>query len=95
MFIAQSSSSNSGLTNLVVIAVIFGGLFMFMSYRQRKRGRERGNFLSTLQVGDEVRTYGGVVGRIDTLDDEYLVLVSENTRLRLVRAAIAARTEGP
>ena len=95
MFIAQSSSSGSGFTNLVVIVVIFGGLFMFMSYRQRRRGRERGEFLSTLKSGDEVRTYGGVVGEIVSIDDEYLVIVSENTRLRVVRAAIAARVENP
>ncbi len=95
MFIAQSSSSGSGFTNLLVIVVIFGGLFMFMSYRQRKRGRERGKFLSTLKSGDEVRTYGGVVGEIVSIDDEYLVIVSENTRLRVVRAAIAARVENP
>lgn len=93
MFIAQSSSSASGFTNLILIAVIFGALFMFMSYRQRKRGRQRAEFLSTLQTGDEVRTYGGVVGKIDSIDDEFLVIVSENTRLRIVRAAIAARIE--
>ncbi len=91
MFIAQSTSSDSGLGSLLIIIVIFGALFMFMSYRQRKRGRERAEFLDTLQAGEEVRTIGGVVGTIDSIDDESLVLVTEDTRLRLVRAAIAAR----
>ena len=42
-----------------------------------------------------VRVEGGVVGEIVSIDDEYLVIVSENTRLRVVRAAIAARVENP
>lgn len=92
MFIAQSSSeAASGAFNLILIIVVFGGLFLFMSLRQRKRLRERNDFLATLKVGDEVRSYGGVLGTIESINDEQAVVVSEGTRLRLVRAAIAAR----
>ena len=94
MFIAQSSGEAAGgAFNLLFILVIFGGLFLFMSLRQRRRVRERGDFLSTLAVGDIVRTYGGVLGTIEQLDDEEVVLTSEQTRLRLVKAAIAARID--
>ena len=92
MFIAQNSGeAASGAFNLILIIVAFGGLFLFMSLRQRKRLRERTEFLGTLKVGEEVRSYGGVVGTIEWIDDEQAVIVSEGTRLRLVRAAIAAR----
>lgn len=93
MFIAQSSSGDSGLGSLLIIVIIFGALFMFMSYRQRKRGRERAEFLDSLQVGDEVRTIGGVIATIESIDDEALVVVSWGTRLRLVRGSIAARVD--
>ena len=92
MMIAQASNDGGGgAFNLVLILVIFGGLFLFMSLRQRRRVRQRGDFLSTLEVGDEVRSFGGVVGTVEKLDDEHVVLVSEGTRLKLVRAAVAAR----
>ncbi len=92
MFIAQNSGeAASGAFNLLLVIVVFGGLFLFMSLRQRKRLRERDAFLGTLKVGDEIRSYGGVLGTIESLDDEQAVIVSEGTRLRLVRAAIAAR----
>ncbi len=93
MLIAQTSG-DAGALNLIVIIVIFGGLFLFMSLRQRKRLRDRTAFLATLQVGDEVRSYGGVLGTVESLDEEQVVLVSDGTRLRLVRAAIAARIDG-
>ena len=92
MLIAQSSGDAAGgAFNLLFIVVIFGGLFLFMSLRQRRRVRERNAFLATLDLGDTVRTYGGVIGTIEEMADEEVVLVSEETRLRLVKAAIAAR----
>lgn len=94
MLIAQSSGDPAaGAFNLVLILVIFGGLFLFMSLRQRKRLRERTEFLGTLEEGDEVRSYGGVLGTIESLDDDAVILVTEGTRLRVVRAAIAARVK--
>ena len=95
MLIAQSSGDAAGgAFNLLFILVIFGGLFLFMSLRQRRRVRERNDFLGTLDVGDTVRSYGGVLGTIEEMTDDEVVLVSEGTRLRLVKAAIAARV-GP
>jgi preprotein translocase subunit YajC len=92
MLIAQTSSE-AGALNLVLIVVIFGGLFLFMSLRQRRRLRERNAFLETLAVGDEVRTYGGVLATIQSITDDEVIVVSEGTTLRLVRAAIAARVQ--
>lgn len=94
MIIAQASdSSSNGAFSLLLIVVIFGGLFLFSSLRQRRRVRERDAFLETLTVGDEIRSYGGVVGTVESLDDIHVVISSEGTRLRLVRAAVAARVE--
>ena len=92
MFIAQASDGgSSGAFSLLLIVVIFGGLFLFTSVRQRRRVRDRDAFLETLAVGDEVRTYGGVIGNVEAIEDEHVLISSEGTRLRLVRAAIAAR----
>ena len=95
MLIAQSSGEAAGgAFNLLFILLIFGGLFLFMSLRQRRRVRERNDFLATLEVGAMVRSYGGVVGTIEEMDGDEVVLVSEGTRLRLVTAAVAARVDG-
>jgi preprotein translocase subunit YajC len=92
MLIAQTSSeATGGAFSFLLIVVVFGGLFLFMSLRQRRRLRDRDEFLSTVAVGDEVRSIGGIIGTVESLDDEEVILVSEGTRLRLVRAAVAAR----
>lgn len=94
MLIAQSSGEAAGAFNLLFIVVLLGGFILFLNLRQRRRLRERDAFLATLAVGDSVRTYGGVLGTVEELTDEEVVITSEDARLRLVRAAIAARV-GP
>ena len=92
--IGQSSSSDGGsLVSLIVIIAIFGGLFLFMSYRQRRRLRDVDAFLETLVVGDAVRSAGGLIGTIKSLDEDYVVLRSEGTTLRLAKRAIVSRVD--
>ena len=92
--IGQSSSSDGGsLVSLIVIIAIFGGLFLFMSYRQRRRLRDVDAFLETLAVGDAVRSAGGLIGTIKSLDGDDVVLRSEGTTLRLAKRAIVSRVD--
>lgn len=94
--VAQSSSSDGGsAVSLIVIVAIFGGLFLFMSFRQRRRMRDVEAFLGTLAVGDEVRSAGGVLGTIERLEEDHVVLLSETTTLRLAKRAIVAREDTP
>lgn len=93
--VGQSSSNDGGSAfSLIVIVAIFGGLFLFMSYRQRRRMRDVDAFLETLAVGDEVRSAGGLLGKITTLGEDHVVLKSEGTTLRLAKRAIVARVDG-
>jgi preprotein translocase subunit YajC len=90
-FFAQDGSAGSAL--LIVWVLIFGGFFLFVSMRQRNRVRKRQDFLGTLQVGDRVRTIGGIVGVISELtDDEVVVVVEGSVKLRFIRQAIAERS---
>lgn len=89
--IAQSDSGGAGV--LVVWLVIFGGLLAFMWYRQRTRATKRQEFLSTLDVGDQVRTIGGLLGRIEQLDDDVAVVrTADGVKLHFARGAIAEKT---
>ena len=61
MLIAQTSSeASSGTFQFLLIIVIFGGLFLFMSLRQRRRLRERNELLATLlaMVNSHVENFG-------------------------------------
>jgi preprotein translocase subunit YajC len=93
---AQTSSGSSLLFYLIFFAIM-GGFFWFLLIRpQRQRSKRQSELVSSLEVGDEVHTIGGIVGTIEFMDDATAVLRLEGGgRLRVVRRAIADKYEPP
>ncbi len=74
------------------LPVMIGGfvlLYIFMGRGRRKRESKRKEMLSSMKKGDRVITIGGIVGTIiETREDEIVVKVDDNTRLKFSRWAI-------
>jgi len=91
-----TNTTGSIVTTLLMFAVI-GGLFWFLLIRpQRTRAKRQQALISSLEVGDEVHTIGGIIGTIEYMDDQSAVLQLEGGgRLRVVRRAIADKYQPP
>ena len=74
-----------GLPLLVII-----GLFYFMSRGNKKREREQLLMLDSLQIGDEVITIGGVMGKISSVKEDSVVIESgaDKNKIRFEKSAI-------
>lgn len=95
--LAQSGSSDSGATFLGLLPlVVIGGLFYVMMIRpQKRRARASQALCDSVSVGDEIRTVGGILGRIVDVDDEEIGLeVAPGLTIRLTRRAIGERLDG-
>lgn len=70
-------------------------LFYFMLIRpQQRRLKQHQALVSSLTIGDEVLTIGGVYGIVRSLRDDQVVLeVADNTLVRFSRQAINKRIE--
>ena len=72
-------------------------IFLFLVWLpQRKRDREIKEQLGAMAKGDKVRSIGGIIGTVMSVDgDEVVVKVDEssNTKLRFAKAAIASVTK--
>lgn len=75
--------------SLVMIVAIFI-LFYFMLVRpQNKRAKTHQNLISQLKAGDEVVTSGGLVGKITSLQEQFLkVALSQGIEVCIQRQAI-------
>lgn len=75
---------------LVIIIVIF---YFFMIRPQRKRDKEERDMRNSIQVGDEISTIGGFIGRVVSVKDDILVIETsaDRTRLRMYRWAIRGK----
>ncbi len=74
--------------------LLLGVLMYFLIIRpQRKRVRNQQQLASSLEVGDQVRTIGGLLGVVVGMGDDYVILGVEDGRIRVQRSAVAGRIE--
>ena len=73
---------------IIVLVVAF---YFLMIRPQRKREKQETEMRSSLSVGDEVTTTGGIVGRILSVSDDTVVIGTSGdcTKLRIVKGSIA------
>ena len=81
---------------VLVYLVILGAAFFFLVVRpQRRQMASHRALVAGLHAGDEVVTSSGILGTIESLDDEVVELrVAPGVVIRVARAAIARRV-GP
>ena len=99
MFIASAHAQaaqagppgGAGLFNIVFLVGLFV-LFYFIAIRpQRQRQKEHAAMVAALSKGDEVVTSAGILGKIASLDDNYIVLtVGNNVDLKFQRVHVQA-----
>ena len=80
------------LQPMVMMLVIFGIFYFLLIRPQQQRVKAQRALVSSLEVGDDVATIGGILGRILTIDDEQATVeTTPGTILRIRRGAIATR----
>jgi len=73
----------------MLVAVI--AVFYFMVMRpQKKQDREIQQMRDGLQVGDEITTIGGIIGKIISIKEETVMIETgkDRTRIRILKSAV-------
>jgi preprotein translocase subunit YajC len=93
--VAQTEDGGSWI-GLVLPLIILGGLFYVMLYLpRRKQAKRAAELMTSIAIGDEIRTIGGVYGTVRSIDEEtYTIDVGGGTTIRFAKRAIAARLGG-
>lgn len=86
---AQGSSGNP-LVMIVMMAVLFGAMYFFTIRPQKKKQKEDQQMRDSLQIGDEITTIGGIVGRVVTIKDDSIVIETgaDRNKMKIMRWAI-------
>ncbi len=74
----------------IIMIVMLVAMWWFTSSSQKKRDKEAQDMRDSLQVGDEVTTIGGIIGKVVSIKEETFVLetTKEKTHIRFLKAAI-------
>lgn len=94
-FAADAAASTGGQQGLLSMLPIFLILIFFMYFMiirpQAKRAKDQKNLVTGLQVGDEVITSGGILGKIEKMSADFVVLtVAEGVNINIQKNAIIA-----
>ncbi len=80
---------------LIVILVLIVGMFYLFTIRpMRQREKQHDLMVEGLQKGDQVITAGGMFGKIDTIDEDSIVIIIESgAKVRVTKGGILKREE--
>ena len=80
----------SMLAMFLPLIFVFVLMYFFMIRPQKKQEQKEAQMRDNLQVGDEVTTIGGIIGRVVSIKDETFTLETsrDRTKIRFVRNAI-------
>lgn len=80
-------SSEGGTANpmssLLLMGVLFVAMYFLMIRPQKKKQKEEQQMRDSIQIGDEITTIGGIIGRVVTVKDEYIVVETGADRVKM------------
>jgi preprotein translocase subunit YajC len=87
----QAAAGGGDWSFLIMMVAIFAIMYFFMIRPQNKKQKEIATFRQNLQVGQEVITAGGILGKVKEIEDHIIVLeIAQNVKIRIDRNSIYA-----
>ena len=88
-FLLENNPAN-GIVTFAMIGVMILVFYFFIIRPQKKQEQKDSEMRSSLAVGDEVTTIGGIIGKVISIKEETFVLetTKEKTHIRFLKGAI-------
>ena len=89
---AEMNGVASTMSMLLMLGMMFLIMWLFVFRPQKKQQKKDAEMRNSLEIGDEVTTIGGVIGRVISIKEDTFVMEtgSDRTKIRFRRAAIQA-----
>lgn len=93
-FITLLASSTEGQTNsmpMIIMLVVMVAMMFFMNRSQKKKQKEEQEKRDSVQIGDEITTIGGIMGRVVTVKEETLIIETgaDRNKMKIAKWAIS------
>jgi len=97
MFISPAYAQGAGgagggiVEALVPLILIFAVFYFLLIRPQQKKMKQHREMVQNIQRGDTIVTAGGIIGRVAKItdNDEALVEIADNVRVRVLRSTIS------
>ena len=88
---ASTSASGKGSFQMIILMVLlFVGMYFLMIRPQKKQQKKEQGIRENTQVGDEITTIGGIVGKVVTVKEDSLIIETgaDKNKMKITRWAI-------
>lgn len=90
---AETTTPNttmSTLSTLLTLGIVVVVFYFFILRPQKKQEKETTQMRNDLQVGDEITTTGGIIGKIVSMKDETVMIETgkDKTKIRILKSAV-------
>ena len=85
-----AGANGSGWYTIIMLGIMLVVFYFFMIRPQKKQEKETAEMRNNLQVGDEITTIGGIIGKIVSIKEETIMIETgkEKTKIRLLKTAV-------
>lgn len=90
----MNPESGVGIMNFIVMGLFLLGMYFLLIRPNSKRKKQEDQMRSSLEVGDEITTIGGICGRIVSIKDDADTFIIESgtdrNKIKIKKWAIAS-----
>ena len=80
---ADGTASGGGYSMIIMIVVMIAIFYFFLIRPENKKKKAAEEMRSSLSVGDQVTTIGGIIGRIVAVKSDSIVFETSEDRVRM------------
>ncbi|MBA2652492.1 MAG: preprotein translocase subunit YajC [Tatlockia sp.] len=85
------AAQTDGTFSLIMVVAIFVVFYFMLIRPQNKRAKEHRELVGNLKKGDEIITSGGILGKVVTIDEQYIKLaLAEGVEISIQRGAVSS-----
>ncbi len=87
---SAATAQQNPLVMVGMMVLLFGAMYFLMIRPQKKKQKEEQQMRDSLQIGDEITTIGGIMGRVVTIKDDSLIIETgaDRNKMKIARWAI-------
>ena len=87
----EAPPQGGGVMGLLPLIIIFVVFYFFLIRPQMKQAKEHKQMVESLNKGDEVVTNGGMLGKINKVGDNFIILeVAKDVEVKVQKNAVSA-----
>lgn len=87
-----AEGAGSSWSLLITVGIMLVMMYLLIYLPQRKQNKKDAEMRNSMDIGDEVTTIGGIVGRVVAIKDDTFVLEtgSDRVKIRFRKSAVAS-----